>query len=219
MQVCVMFVYQIYQLLRNMSRKYFDKLMTGTGVSDKKVKSSLAETLMKKMGWSEGKGLGKHETGETEVLQIKRREEGQALGAANQTAAANFKWDNQFWIDAYNKSASKLAAIENKDKDKKRGKKKDNKKDKKKDSKKKKEVSEDEDSDDFELVIEKSTKSLLSKAISKDKPAPTSSSKSKKDGEKDGKKDKKREEVEAGQKLKRERSDSISTRLRSSSNV
>ncbi len=64
-----------------MSRKYFDKLMTGTGVTDKKVKSSLAETLMKKMGWSEGKGLGKKEDGDVEVLQIKRREEGQALGA------------------------------------------------------------------------------------------------------------------------------------------
>ena len=37
----------------NMSRKYFDKLMTGTGVTDKKVKSSLAESLMKKMGWTE----------------------------------------------------------------------------------------------------------------------------------------------------------------------
>jgi hypothetical protein len=36
-----------------MSRKYFDKLMTGTGVSDKKVKSSLAERLMMKMGWQE----------------------------------------------------------------------------------------------------------------------------------------------------------------------
>jgi hypothetical protein len=37
----------------NMSRKYFDKLMTGTGVTDKKVKSSLAERLMKNMGWEE----------------------------------------------------------------------------------------------------------------------------------------------------------------------
>ena len=36
-----------------MSRKYFDKLMTGTGVTDKKFKSSLAERLMKGMGWEE----------------------------------------------------------------------------------------------------------------------------------------------------------------------
>lgn len=36
-----------------MSRKYFDKLMTGTGVTQKKVKSKLGEMLMKKMGWEE----------------------------------------------------------------------------------------------------------------------------------------------------------------------
>ena len=103
-----------------MSRKYFDKLMTGTGVTDKKFKSSLAERLMKGMGWEEyifllssffcirGKGLGKKEDGNVEVLQIKRREEGQALGAKEQSAAANFQWGDQFWIDVYNKSASKL---------------------------------------------------------------------------------------------------------------
>ncbi len=77
-----------------MSRKYFDKLMTGTGVTDKKVKSSLAEAMMRKMGWSEGKGLGKNEDGEAEVLQIKRREEGQALGATEQNASANFRWSD-----------------------------------------------------------------------------------------------------------------------------
>lgn len=77
-----------------MSRKYFDKLMTGTGVTDKKVKSSLAESLMKKMGWSEGKGLGKKEDGDVDVLQIKRREEGQALGAVEQNASANFRWSD-----------------------------------------------------------------------------------------------------------------------------
>ena len=38
---------------KNMSRKYFDKLMTGTGVTDKKFKSTLGERLMKGMGWAE----------------------------------------------------------------------------------------------------------------------------------------------------------------------
>jgi hypothetical protein len=33
---------------------------------------------------------------------------GQALGAKEQSAAANFQWGDQFWIDVYNKSASKL---------------------------------------------------------------------------------------------------------------
>lgn len=51
-----------------MSKKYFDKLMTGTGVTDKKFKSTLAERLMQKMGWEDGKGLGKKEDGVVEVL-------------------------------------------------------------------------------------------------------------------------------------------------------
>ncbi len=49
-----------------------------------------------------GKGLGKKEDGEVEVLQIKRREEGQALGAENKSTAANFSWSDTFWIDVYN---------------------------------------------------------------------------------------------------------------------
>lgn len=36
-----------------MSRKYFDKLMTGTGVSGKKVSSKFGENLMKSMGWDQ----------------------------------------------------------------------------------------------------------------------------------------------------------------------
>ena len=57
------------------------------------------------MGWSEGKGLGKKEDGDVDVLQIKRREEGQALGAERREASANFKWGDQFWVDVYNQSA------------------------------------------------------------------------------------------------------------------
>ena len=36
-----------------MSRKYFDKLMTGTGTTEKKVKSKLGEKLMMQMGWDQ----------------------------------------------------------------------------------------------------------------------------------------------------------------------
>lgn len=35
---------------------------------------------MVKMGWSEGKGLGKKQSGMTECLQIKRRQDNQGLG-------------------------------------------------------------------------------------------------------------------------------------------
>ena len=41
-----------------------------------------------------GKGLGKHEKGETEVIQIKRREEGMGLGNENTSPAVTFKWSD-----------------------------------------------------------------------------------------------------------------------------
>ncbi len=107
-----------------------------------------------------GKGLGKKEDGNVEVLQIKRREEGQALGAKEQSAAANFQWGDQFWIDVYNKSASKLTQVVNTNKDTKKHKSKKSG-DKKKKKAKKVEESEEDDMSDFDLVIEKSSKSLL----------------------------------------------------------
>ena len=51
-----------------------------------------------------------------EVLQVKRREEGQALGAQEQAASANFRWSDTFWVDIYNKSASNLTSVVNKKK-------------------------------------------------------------------------------------------------------
>ena len=64
-----------------MSRKYFDKLIVGDGTSQKKVKSKFGEMMMAKLGWSEGKGLGRNEDGMKEVIQVKRREVGSGLGA------------------------------------------------------------------------------------------------------------------------------------------
>ena len=55
-----------------------------------------------------GKGLGKNEDGQVDPLQIKRREEGQALGAVNESPAATFKWSDTFWVDMYNSTVQKI---------------------------------------------------------------------------------------------------------------
>jgi len=44
-----------------------------------------------------------------ECVQIKRREEGAALGAENMTPGATFKWADAFWDDAYNTAAKNLS--------------------------------------------------------------------------------------------------------------
>ena len=46
-----------------MSRKYYDKLMVGSGSTTKTVKSKFGSKIMEQMGWEAGKGLGKEEDG------------------------------------------------------------------------------------------------------------------------------------------------------------
>ena len=43
-----------------MASKYRERLLKSSGVSNRKVESDYAKKLMEKMGWSEGKGLGKN---------------------------------------------------------------------------------------------------------------------------------------------------------------
>ena len=105
-----------------MSKKYFDKLLTGTGTTNKEVKSKYGEKLMKSLGWDKGKGLGKNESGMLGCVQIKRREEGVGLndddgsgeGDPQQEKPANktFKWNDQFWTKMYNSNIEKFAQIE-----------------------------------------------------------------------------------------------------------
>ena len=90
-----------------MSKKYFDKLMTGSGHSSKKVQSKFGEAMLKKMGWAEGKGLGKKENGDTDCFQIKRREDQSGLGT--KTEEKKFKWDDAFWVNMYDNVAKKLS--------------------------------------------------------------------------------------------------------------
>lgn len=66
-----------------MASKYRERLLKSSGVSNRKVESDYAKKLMEKMGWKEGKGLGKKETGDIECVQIRRREDGEGLGTKN----------------------------------------------------------------------------------------------------------------------------------------
>ena len=93
-----------------MSRKYFDRLLTGTGATSKKVESKFGEAMMKKMGWKAGDGLGRKMDGIIDCIQIKRRDENLGMGAEVETVGSKFKWNDQFWDDTYNKLASQFAA-------------------------------------------------------------------------------------------------------------
>ena len=115
-----------------------------------------------------GKGLGKKEDGIVEVLQIKRREDGQALGAESKNASTNFKWGDQFWVDIYNKSASKLTSVINENLDVKKKSKK-SKKEKKSSRKRKVSVDEDDESDFDGLIIIQSSSAKKTKEIKKEK--------------------------------------------------
>lgn len=58
-----------------MSKKYYDRLLKGTGVKSQEFHSKFGASILKKFGWEEGSGLGKDSTGRTTCIQIKRREE------------------------------------------------------------------------------------------------------------------------------------------------
>ena len=95
-----------------MSKKYYDRLLTGTGETKKEVKSKFGSKMLEMMGWEKGKGLGKNEDGMTDCIQIKRRDEGTGIGDVNNTPAATFKWGDAFCDDAYKTAAANFAPCE-----------------------------------------------------------------------------------------------------------
>lgn len=51
-----------------MSKKYYDRLLTGTGETSKEVKSKFGLKMLEQMGWAKGKGLGKNEDGMVDCI-------------------------------------------------------------------------------------------------------------------------------------------------------
>jgi hypothetical protein len=92
-----------------MSKKYNDRILTPSGVSSKKVKSSFGMKILQKFGWTEGTGLGAEgNKGIAECIQVKRREDNLAVGAEEMASQKTEKqWDN-WWAGVYNDVAKKL---------------------------------------------------------------------------------------------------------------
>lgn len=67
---------------------------------------SFADRMMRKMGWSEGKGLGKAENGIASSVKVKRRVEGEGLGVTNDQSGAS-GWSAT--ADAFGSALSALA--------------------------------------------------------------------------------------------------------------
>lgn len=55
-------------MLLLMSKKYFDRLLTGTGETKREVKSKFGMKIMEQMGWEKGKGLGAKLDGMTDCI-------------------------------------------------------------------------------------------------------------------------------------------------------
>ena len=103
-----------------MSKKYFNKLIEGTGSTTKAVKSKFGAKILADMGWSEGLGLGANKDGMTECIQVTRREEGVGLGGdigEGESKKKTFQWNDAFWTNMYNKNASKFSDVKRDDDD------------------------------------------------------------------------------------------------------
>ncbi|XP_665264.1 hypothetical protein, partial [Cryptosporidium hominis TU502] len=90
-----------------MSKNYFDKLNSGGLHSAMPFSSNIGINLLQKMGWTEGKGLGKEEVGMQECIQIKKKSDNLGLGA-KVTRESSQDWSD-WWKDAYNNVANKLS--------------------------------------------------------------------------------------------------------------
>lgn len=91
-----------------MSKKYYDKVLAGSGTSQVKVKSVFGAKILSKYGWKEGDGLGSSMSGAKECVQVEKRSERVGIGAENRSSSATSEWDD-WWSGAYDSVASRIA--------------------------------------------------------------------------------------------------------------
>ncbi|KAH7649066.1 hypothetical protein FG379_001655 [Cryptosporidium bovis] len=90
-----------------MSSKYYEKISKGNFHSNIPFSSNIGTSLLQKMGWSEGKGLGKGEKGIQECIQVDKKLDTLGLGATLSGESSSRDWVD-WWKDAYNDVANKL---------------------------------------------------------------------------------------------------------------
>ena len=88
-----------------MSKKYYDKILSGSGTSSVKVKSAFGSKILAKYGWKEGQGLGAGMDGVKECVQVHKRAERVGIGAEE---TGSSEWDN-WWSGAYDSVAARIA--------------------------------------------------------------------------------------------------------------
>ena len=84
--------------------------------------SSFAKAMMEKMGWEEGKGLGKNEDGITESIKVKKMEQNAGIGAAEASLA---EITDEWWRGAFDDGMKKVKDKKSSKKNKKKVKDKD----------------------------------------------------------------------------------------------
>lgn len=76
--------------------------------------SSFARRQMEKMGWTEGKGLGRNEDGITNHIKVKKKDENEGLGSKEENTQVKEDW----WQDSFSQN---LATFQTKQKRKRSG--------------------------------------------------------------------------------------------------
>ncbi|KAF1332906.1 hypothetical protein FI667_g3209, partial [Globisporangium splendens] len=86
-------------------KKFMSKLGGMANESAASTVSDFARRQMEKMGWKEGKGLGKEEQGVVTHVRVKKREESMGIGVEKLNVEEQ---KSQWWYNAYDKIADKI---------------------------------------------------------------------------------------------------------------